>query len=133
MGAVAIPILPSSDFAATVAFYSALGLFEAGQWPGQYLILRSAAGVELHFWYCADGLDPTANDSGCYVRYDTDAEVLALYESWAAAGVADGDGSGDGEEGGGGRPRLTAPARTDYGMVEFALIDPMGNLVRIGA
>ena len=31
------------------------------------------------------------------------------------------------------RSRLTAPTDTDYGMREFALVDPTGNLIRVGS
>ena len=53
------------------------------------------------------------NDAGCYVRFATAAETQELYDGWAehAAG---------------------APERTDYGLLEFAVLDPDRNLLRIG-
>lgn len=117
MGAVTIPILPSSDFDATAAFYGAVGFVERGRWPGEYLILRGPAGIELHFWM-NPALDPLTNAGGCYVRFDTADEAEALHDRWAACDLSGG--------------RLHPPAATDYGMLEFALVDRSGNLLRIG-
>jgi catechol 2,3-dioxygenase-like lactoylglutathione lyase family enzyme len=120
MGAVTLPILPSPDFDATAAFYRQLGFREKGRWPHEYLIVERDDGIELHFWF-DQGLDPAENDVACYVRFDTRAEAQALHDSWQA--VVPGPGP---------FPRLHPPAPTDYGLLEFALIDPHGNLVRVG-
>ena len=117
MTAVTIPILPSADFDRTAAFYGGLGFVERGRWPAEYLILERPGGIELHFWSNPD-VDRLTNDVACYVRFGTAAEARALHDGWARDGV----------EGG----RLVAPKQTDYGLLEFALIDPSGNLVRIG-
>jgi len=117
MVAVTIPILPSADFDTTSAYYAALGFRERGRWPGDYLILDRTDGVELHFWLRSD-LDPLTNDVACYVRFDTAAEAQSLYDAWSAVQLRAG--------------RLTEPHQTDYGLLEFALIDAHGNLVRIG-
>jgi hypothetical protein len=113
---VAIPILPSADFDATAGFYAPLGFAERGRWPGEYLILRRTDGTELHFWSKKD-LDPARNDAGCYIRFAAAEGARALHESWAAVDP---------------RPRLHPPRETDYGLLEFALIDPHGNLLRVG-
>ena len=113
-----IPILPSGNFNETAHFYAQLGFMERGRWPDEYLIIkRPGDGLELHFWFNA-AVDPKENDVGCYVRWDTAAEARALYAEWAAVDVKPG--------------RLTSPKKTDYGLLEFALIDPQGNLVRVG-
>jgi hypothetical protein len=117
MSAKTIPILPSKQFDETAHFYAALGFAETGRWPNEYLILRRDDGIELHFW-SNPKVDRATNDVACYVRFDTAAEARALYGGWVSSVPAGG--------------RLAPPTSTDYGLVEFALIDPHGNLVRIG-
>ena len=117
MTAKTIPILPSKDFDETSRFYAALGFVESGRWPGEYLTLLREAGIELHFWSNSK-LDPRKNDVACYVRFDTEAEARALFAAWESRLPPAG--------------RLHPPQATDYGLVEFALIDPHGNLLRIG-
>lgn len=113
-----IPILASDDFDRTVEFYGALGFECVGRWPGEYLILRRRGGIELHFW-CPDHVDPATSEIACYVRFDDRDQVTALHREWSAA-----------ETDGG---RLHDPTETDYGMLEGALVDPHGNLIRFGA
>ena len=117
MGAVTIPILPTTDFDATADFYGAVGFAERGRWPGEYLILVGPAGIELHFWI-DPGIDPATNSHACYMRFDEGREAAALFESWSAYKLGGG--------------RLLPLKETDYGMLEFALIDRHGNLLRIG-
>jgi len=120
MGAVTLPILPSPDFDVTASFYRQLGFRETGRWPNEYLILEHADGIELHFWFHRDH-DAAGNDVACYVRFDTRDEAQALYDSWRP--VLPGPGP---------LPRLRPPEPTDYGLFEFALVDPDGNLLRVG-
>jgi hypothetical protein len=117
MGAVTIPILPTSNFDATAAFYAAIGFMERGRWPDDYLILLGPAGIELHFWI-EPGIDPATNSHACYIRFEEGAKAAALHDSWAACELAGG--------------RLHPVEATHYGMLEFALIDLHGNLLRIG-
>jgi catechol 2,3-dioxygenase-like lactoylglutathione lyase family enzyme len=124
MGLVTIPILPSPDFDATARFYATLGFVERGRWPG-YLIAVHRDGLELHFWRDAD-LDPSTNDVGCFVRFDTVGECRALYDAWDAATALPPAASGA-------IPRLHAPRVEPDGSIEWALIDLHGNLIRLGA
>ncbi len=117
MPAQRIPILPSSDFDATAAFFGSIGFAETARYPGEYLILVHPAGIELHFWL-STGLVAARNDAGCYVRFPAAQEAQQLCDAWAAAGL-DSD-------------HLRPPVVTDYGLLEFALLDPDGNLLRIG-
>lgn len=119
MGVTCIPILPSRDLEATAAFYAPLGFAVGGLWPGQHLVLTHPRGIELHFWPNPAEV-PETNDVACYVRCDTLAEVEAVHAEWAplVASTA-------------GIPRLT-PVSTSGPMLETALIDPDGNLVRVG-
>jgi catechol 2,3-dioxygenase-like lactoylglutathione lyase family enzyme len=116
MALKAIPQLPTDDFDATSQFYGRLGFVERARWPNEYLII-DREGLELHFWF-AGSVDPLKNDFSCYVRFDKASEARDLYDTWAAAGLEEED--------------LRAPTATDYGLLEFALIDPHGNLMRIG-
>ena len=113
----AIPQLPSSDFDRSAAFYGRLGFSEGGRWPNEYLILvREADGLELHFWH--GRIDPLKNDASCYVRFDNADEARSLYAEWAAVDLPDGE--------------VRPAVETDYGLLEFPLIDPDGNLIRVG-
>ena len=114
----AAPILPARDLEATTAFYERLGFSRVGIWPGEYLIV-SRWEVGLHFFSCPE-LDPWSSIAGCYLYVD-DADVL--HAELLELGLP-----------GKGIPRLHgAPEDTDYGLREFALVDPDGNLLRIGS
>jgi catechol 2,3-dioxygenase-like lactoylglutathione lyase family enzyme len=112
------PILPSLDLAATAAFYARLGFEQTGLWPDEYLIV-TRGDVGLHFFFAPD-VDPRTSIAGCYL-YVSDAD--SLFAEFSRLGLpADGI------------PRLHgAPQDTDYGLREFALVDPDGNLLRIGS
>jgi hypothetical protein len=119
MAVTCIPILPSRDLAATAAFYDPLGFAVVGLWPDEYLVLQHPRGIELHFWHHPAEV-PEANDVACYVRCDSLAEVEEIHAAWATVVTART-----------GIPRLT-PVSTTGPMLETALIDPDGTLVRIG-
>lgn len=119
MGVTCIPILPSRDLAATIAWYEPLGFVVGGHWPDEYLVLRHPQGIELHFWPNPAEV-PEANDVACYVRCDTLAEVEAIHEAWAAAVTTLT-----------GIPRLT-PVSISGPMLETCLVDPDGTLIRVG-
>ncbi len=109
------PILPAQDVRRTRAFYESLG-FTAGYHDDRYEILRRdnlVVHLEAH-----QDLRPAANHTSCYWRVP-DAD--ALYREFAALGLP--------EEG---SPSLSEPSDEPWGMREFTLKDPAGNLVRIG-
>jgi len=116
MPATPIPVLPSTDLDATAEFYGRLGFDETGRWP-EYLILEHRASVELHF-FAQPELVAETNDHGCYIRFSSDLEAESVYNQWLAAGVPSG--------------HLHAPETTDYGLLEFAVLDPDRNAVRVG-
>ncbi len=116
MTAVTIPILPSADLDQTAGFYAGLGLASQRRWD-EYLVVAGLEGIELHFW-SNPGVATATNDVACYIRFDTAAEARDLHAAWAAAAVVGG--------------RLVAPVETPYGLLEFGMIDPSGNLLRIG-
>lgn len=112
-----MPILPSWDFDATSEFYAQLGFAERGRWPDAYLILDHHLGIELHF-FKSPKFEASSNDHGVYVRFGSADEVHSLYSAWSAADRHGGI--------------VKTPLETDYGLLEFALLDPMRNLIRVG-
>ena len=116
----AVPILGSRDLAATLAFYERLGFAEIGS-PYQrwrYLIIRRG-GIALHFWEDA-ALDPLTTNLSCYLHV---RDAQALFDEWRHL-VAHDPATGS---------RIMPPQDTDYGLREFAVVDPSGNLLRIGS
>jgi catechol 2,3-dioxygenase-like lactoylglutathione lyase family enzyme len=115
----AVPILPSRDLDETRTFYERLGFrMSGGVYDGYMLLIRDAA--ELHFFLKPD-VDPLTSDFSCYLRVDG---ADALHDEWATLRIPHDAATGS---------RLVAPVDTDYGMREFALIDPNGNLLRVGS
>lgn len=111
------PILPTRDLAETRAFYRTLG-FAAwfnGRWDGYEIVSRGQ--LVVHFAEDAT-LSPAQNGAGCYWRVK-DAD--RLHREFAALGLP-----------AEGIPRLTLPEDKAWGMPEFTLVDPSGNLVRVG-
>jgi hypothetical protein len=112
------PVLPSRDLAETREFYARIGFeawFGGKSWP-EYEIM-SRGNLVVHFFACP-GLDPAKTDAGCYWRVK-DAD--RLHEALAALRLP--------REG---IPRLTPIEDRPWGMREFSLVDPSGNLVRVG-
>jgi catechol 2,3-dioxygenase-like lactoylglutathione lyase family enzyme len=115
-----VPILPSRDLEETLAFYERLGFANRGAPPLEWDYLIIGRGdLWLHFTPAPD-VDPLRTASACYCYVD---DAQALYDVWADVVVADGaTGS-----------RIVAPEARDYGMLEFAVVDGNGNLLRIGS
>jgi hypothetical protein len=116
-----VPVLPSRDLGETRAFYERLGFESRGagtpeEW--NYLILQRGE-LWLHFFGTPE-IDPLTTIAGCYV-YVEDAD--ALHAEWS--GLVEPDPSTG--------SRIQAPADTGYGLREFALVDPSGNLLRVGS
>ena len=109
-----IPILAARDIAETIDFYGKLGfgvvrLYDAFGPP--YLLLRRDD-VELHFVHSPE-TDPEESDAGCYLRIE---DAQAVYDEWAPLALAE----------------VHPPLDTPWGMREFFVVDPSGNLLRIG-
>ena len=116
-----VPILPGRDLRETLAFYERLGFENRGAPPDEWNYLIIGRGdVWLHFIGMSD-VDPLTTAAGCFV-YVADAD--ALHDEWQRLGVPTDPATGS---------RLVPPMDTDYGMREFALVDPSGNLVRVGS
>jgi catechol 2,3-dioxygenase-like lactoylglutathione lyase family enzyme len=118
-GVTVAPILPARDFEGTARFYQRLSFAVVSQYqpPDAYLILRRQD-VELHFFPFPE-LDPATSYAGCYIRTP---DVEAWFETCSAAALP-----------ASGIPRLIPLANRSWGMREFALVDPNGSLIRIGA
>jgi len=116
---IAIPILPARDLAETRAFYERFGFQAAGWWPttfGGYAILRRGD-LSMHFFSFED-ISPDQNYAQCYWRVN---DVDALYAEVNAVGLSSS-----------GIPRLDPVEDKPWGMREFSIVDPNGNLVRVG-
>jgi catechol 2,3-dioxygenase-like lactoylglutathione lyase family enzyme len=112
----AIPILPSRSARDTLAFYQRLGFEGRIHEFAEYAILTRGP-VELHFFTHRD-LRPSESDSMCYLRVDN---VETWFREFNAAGLPRN-----------GIPRQDALEDKPWGLREFALVDPDGNLIRIG-
>ena len=110
-----VPILASADFDETLRFYSTLGFLQRSR-SSSYLALERPEGFELHFWLDHHHNSLT-NTTSCFVRFESESAIRALYDEWAEKNTSGG--------------KLTEPSVRTYGMVEFALVDPHGNLIRV--
>jgi catechol 2,3-dioxygenase-like lactoylglutathione lyase family enzyme len=112
------PILPARNLDETRTFYERLGFVPwfRGRGPWEYEIV-SRGHLVVHF-FAEPRLTPSQNDAGCYWRV-TDAD--RFYQEFAVLDLPSA-----------GIPRLTIPVDQPWGMREFTLVDPSGNLVRVG-
>jgi catechol 2,3-dioxygenase-like lactoylglutathione lyase family enzyme len=113
---IAIPILPSRSLNDTLVFFRRLGFEGEIHSQGNYAILTRGT-VELHFFTHRE-LDPATSSAGCYIRV---SDVESIYRAFAPAGLPNK-----------GIPRQVALEDKPWGMREFAIVDPDGNLIRIG-
>ena len=107
------PILPAHDLSRTRQFYESLG-FKPGYRDDRYDILRRG-NLVVHLEH-QDDLVPATNHTSCYWRV---SNADALHEEFAALGLPRGT-------------YLTEPFDEPWGMREFTLKDPAGNLIRVG-
>lgn len=112
----ATPNLPARDFAATSAFYAALG-FDQGYRSEGWMIL-SRGDAELEFFPYPD-LDPYQSSFGCCLRLD---DLDAMMVQVRAADVPDARV---------GIPRFHPPRLEDSGLTIAYLVDPDGTLLRL--
>lgn len=105
---MAIPILLSPDIGETAAYFEALGFTTEGF--GDYLILRGQ-GLELH--YSATEKPEACHETSCYIR---GGGILDIYLHLRQKGAE----------------RLSPIYKRDWGMTEYYLHDPHGNLLKFG-
>ncbi|HMG48644.1 MAG TPA: VOC family protein [Allosphingosinicella sp.] len=104
----AVAIVPCNDLDASQAFYEQLGFSATAIYPHHgYRILHDTGGASIHLTRVEPGwVIPERNAHGVYF-YAEDVEALA-----AAMGCT--------------------AERKPWGLIEFAVSDPSGTLVRIG-
>jgi hypothetical protein len=109
------PIVPVKDLDVALDRYRTLGFdARAYEGPARYgFVDRGSVSIHLTEW---DEHDPLSTAASVYL-YVSDAD--ALHAEWAALENLAG--------------RLIAPQETDYGLREFAYVDPDGTLHRIGS
>jgi uncharacterized glyoxalase superfamily protein PhnB len=107
---VAIPILPVRELAEARALWISAGLTVEDYSDGYAFVL--ADGCEIVHLAVHQSLDPAANPSACYIHVD---DVHSWHQRLAGAGLP------------------VTPVRDEpWGMAEFSVRDPSGNLVRVG-
>lgn len=107
-----LPVLPSLDLDETLAFYGdGLGFAEIVFRDENYLILRRMPGMELHFWRTEDRR--LCEATSVYLR---GGGIAALHREFGERGIA----------------RPTPMSVRPWGMEEFYIHDPHGNLLRFG-
>jgi catechol 2,3-dioxygenase-like lactoylglutathione lyase family enzyme len=107
---VAIPILPVRDLHEAGAFWSRAGL-ELREYDAGYAFVL-ADGDEIVHLAVEPAVDPATNLSACYVHV---ADVVGWHDRLADAGLP-----------------VTPVQDEPWGMTEFRVRDPSGNLVRVG-
>ena len=122
-----IPIFPSSDFDRTEEFWALLGYGDTVRHGGEYMIMRHPLGFEQHFFSLAR-INPKKNFHGAYVRFETPGDAAELYQQWSNAAASETFTSLAGNVG-----RIAELTDTSYGLQEFAMLDPDGSLLRVGA
>jgi catechol 2,3-dioxygenase-like lactoylglutathione lyase family enzyme len=107
---VAVPILPVRDLDEAGAFWTRAGVVVQRYDDGYAFVL--AGGEELVHLAVHPGMDPDANLAACYVHV---GNVQGWHDRLADAGLP------------------VTPVRDEpWGMTEFSVRDPSGNLVRVG-
>jgi len=107
---VAIPILPVRVLDEAMAFWSRSGLTVQRYDEGYAFVL--AEGEEIVHLAVHPTVDPDTNPSACYLHV---RDVRDWHDRLAAAGLP-----------------VTPVREEPWGMREFSLRDPSGNLVRVG-
>ena len=119
-----IPLLPCRSIDDQIAFYESIG-FEVTyrqKAPNVYASVQRG-GIELHF-FVMKGYDPAGSYSTCYVMV---TDIDHLYADFRA-GLKQSLGRIPTR----GIPRIGALKDMSYGVRQFLMTDPGGNIIRIG-
>ena len=107
------PLLASADIAASVAWYrDKLGFNIGNLFPDHGYAILWRDDIEIHLWKCDD--PKIAEMTSAYIRPD---DIDAIHAEMQGAG-----------EGG----RISEVVDRDWGMREFYVWDPDGNLLKFG-
>ena len=107
---MAIPILPVRDLAEASDLWTRAGLTVEPYDAGYAFVLDD--GCEVVHLALHAAVDPATNPSSCYIHVD---DVRGWHDRLADAGLP------------------VTPVRDEpWGMTEFSVRDPSGNLVRVG-
>ena len=107
----ACPLLPASDVRATADWYKSKLGFSIRFANEEYAILYRDE-IELHLWPCADR--SKAENTSVYIRVEDIGDLRAKFAAAAEGG------------------RISDIQCRDWGMLEFYIWDPAGNLLRFG-
>jgi hypothetical protein len=110
IGLISTPIFPTADMASSMAFYRAAGFVVDAYDDGYAFVIRD--GDEVLHLAGVDDLDPERNQAACYLN-------TARADDWHAAWQAQGLPVGE-------------IADQPFGMREFVVRDPSGNVLRVG-
>ena len=111
----ATPNLPSRDLVATSQFYARLGFTEAFRDEGWLIVERGPIQIEF---FPFSKLDPRKNIASCCIRV---SDLNLLHQAFIGAGLPTSCRD---------VPRITAAVDQPWGLREFAVVDPDGNLLR---
>ena len=111
----ATPNLPSRDLTATSLFYAQLGFKETFKDDGGLILQRDTIQIEFFPW---TPLDPKTNIASCCLRV---TDCRSLHQAFGEANLPASHLH---------IPRISEPVEQPWGLTEFALIDPDGNLLR---
>jgi len=104
------PIFPVHDMPAATRFWTRAGLQVEPYDAGYAFVLFNGSEI-AHLALHAD-LDPERNAAACYVHVD---DPVAWHDRWQEQGLP-----------------VSDVATQPWGMIEFSVRDPSGNLVRVG-
>jgi hypothetical protein len=106
----AIPVLVSLDIARTLQFFNEVPGFKTQHIEDFSYGMAARGAVEIHFWLCNE--KHIAENASCYVRVD---DIHSLHAELKPK-----------------LPALASVTETAWGMAEFYVIDPDGNLIKFG-
>ncbi len=112
------PIFPSADFDKTSIFYRGLGFNEVARFEEQGYLILVRDTVEVHFFSTHGHETSEPSDHGAFVRVEDALALSAEYEKQ--------DMPSDGT------PSFEKAENKPWGVCELEVIDPDGNLLRMG-
>lgn len=111
------PIFPSSNFEKTTEFFQSLGFRLAFRYEEEGYLILVRDKVELHF-FRAPAVDPKKSNHGAFLRVK-DANDIS--KEFAELGLPQK-----------GVPSVGLAEDKPWGMCELGILDPDGNLLRLG-